>query len=65
MRMQLYNSGSSPEVSVINLGRINKLFKTAYIVVSPQLASWYIQAEITWYPFDSEIVSKGHDSRVR
>ena len=56
--MQLYNSGSSPEVSVINLGRINKLFKTAYIVVSPQLTSWYIQAEITWYPFDSEIVSR-------
>ena len=45
--VRVARSGSSPEVSVINLGRINKLFKTAYIVVSPQLTSWYIQSEIT------------------
>ena len=37
--VRVARSGSSPEVSVINLGRINKLFKTAYIVVSPQLTT--------------------------
>ena len=52
MRMQLYNSGLSPVLSVINLGRINNLFKTAYIVVSPQLtilgSLWIADAVCKW-----------------